>query len=162
MPRKRKTLEEFFWLRVVKSDGCWEWQGRFDGVGYGTIQLYAGAKRVGAHRASWTIHNGPIASSRVFVCHHCDNRKCVRPDHLFLGSQKENLADASRKGRLSVPGKGHLRNRTHCIHGHPFSDENTYRWKNKRLCRTCHRQNEERRRQCKSQAGKLVQNTHRT
>jgi HNH endonuclease len=149
MPVRRKPLEEYFWLRVPARSKtvCWLWEGRRDSNGYGVVQLHAGGKRMTASRASWIIHNGPIASNKIFVCHHCDNPPCVNPDHLFLGTQKDNLQDASKKGRMSVPGKGWERNKTHCSNGHPFSEENTYRWKNKRICRICHAALEAKRRE---------------
>lgn len=117
-----------------------------DGVGYGKIALHRGAKAIGAHRASWMINSALDIPDGLFVCHHCDNRQCVRPDHLFIGTQKDNLEDASRKGRLSVEGKGWKRNKTHCHMGHEFTEENTYRWKTRRYCRACHAQTERERR----------------
>lgn len=136
---------DFFEARILRTDTCWEWDGRFDGVGYGTIQKSYNSPNLGAHRASWLLHNGDIPDG-MHVCHHCDNRKCVRPDHLFLGTAKDNLQDASRKGRLSVPGKSWERNKTHCSNGHPFNDANTYCWHNHRICRVCRKENERRRR----------------
>jgi hypothetical protein len=150
MARPRKTLSQFFWRRVTipnASDGnCWHWYGRKDQNGYGVIQLGANEPRITASRASWILHFGPIESNKIFVCHTCDNPSCVNPNHLFLGSQKDNLQDASKKGRLNNPNKGWERNKTHCSNGHPYSPENTYRWKNKRICRTCHREYEAQRR----------------
>lgn len=89
-------MEERFWLLVERSPGCWEWGGNRMSNGYGRIGV--DRKKVLAHRASWLIHNGPIPDG-VFVCHHCDNPPCVNPDHLFLGTQRDNIHDMLAKGR---------------------------------------------------------------
>jgi len=134
MPRKEKSFVDFFWTRVKKTDGCWIWTGAKLPKGYGLICIDGITReRITASRASWIIHNGPISTNKLHVCHHCDVPACVNPEHLFLGTAKDNLQDASRKGRMSVPGKGWERNKTHCKHGHPFNEENTYRYGNHRL-----------------------------
>ena len=142
---KYTSIVDFFNARVDRSGECWEWTGHFDGVGYGKIVRKMGGPSIGAHRLSWFLERGEIPCG-LFVCHHCDNRKCVRVEHLFLGTQKENLRDAQRKGRLSVPSKGWERNKTHCSNGHEFNERNTYRWKNKRICRICRAMHEANRR----------------
>lgn len=88
-----------FWQKVLESEGCWIWAGSKYRNGYGRVG--AGRKGQGhllAHRVSWTLHFGPIPSG-LCVCHHCDNPPCVRPDHLFLGSVRDNAADRDAKGR---------------------------------------------------------------
>lgn len=92
----KKIPELEFWQHVKGSadlNGCWEWQGTRNPNGYG---MFASKKR--AHRISWEITRGPIPRG-MFVCHKCDNPPCVRPDHLFIGTQKENMQDMHSKGR---------------------------------------------------------------
>ena len=91
-----------FWAKVEKSDGCWLWTAKCTaGKGrwlYGEFRI--GKSTVMAHRASWMINRGEIPRG-LKVCHTCDNTQCVRPDHLFLGTQKANIEDAVSKGRMA-------------------------------------------------------------
>lgn len=91
---------ERFWLYVKKSDGCWEWQSTKGSGGYGMF-WFQGRTRP-AHKISYIIDHGigyMDIPSNLFVCHECDNRRCVRPDHLWLGTNDDNMADMVAKGR---------------------------------------------------------------
>lgn len=94
---KRRPLKDRFWSKVQKTDGCWEWTGSRRPKGYGVFAVN-GARRESAHRVAYALFIGPI-SAGFFVCHRCDNPRCVRPDHLFLGTQADNMRDMHAKGR---------------------------------------------------------------
>lgn len=86
---------------------CWVWTKHTYGRGYGRIQI----RRTGiaAHRLSWFIHNGEIPSGQL-VLHRCDNPLCVRPEHLFIGTNMDNTRDSIEKGRFRTTGASGLRN----------------------------------------------------
>jgi hypothetical protein len=92
-------LKERFERRILKSEsGCWLWTGAHGSSGYGHIGL--NGKVLDTHRVSFELYRHRIPDG-LFVLHHCDVKSCVNPEHLFLGTQTENLLDMTRKGRRS-------------------------------------------------------------
>lgn len=138
------------WRRVEITDGCWLWQGRVGTHGYG--MLSHNGKLTTAHRVSYVLKYGDIPSGMI-VCHHCDVRRCVNPEHLFLGTHLDNMRDCVAKGRhVAAPNVG----MTHCSRGHEYTPANTYTYKRRgmtcRNCRACQRERMvERRRQGRAQ-----------
>jgi len=105
MTRRKTPLKERFWDKVVIGPNCWVWVGACDSNGYGRVRRERREDGVeGAQRMSWILANGPIPDG-LFVLHHCDNPPCVRPKHLFLGTQADNLADCISKGRRPIKHK---------------------------------------------------------
>lgn len=103
MPGKHAPPAERFWRHVRTSDACWEWIASCDDGGYGRFKEVSGASPVKAHRFSWVLHFGEIPYD-LDVLHHCDNPRCVRPDHLFIGTPLNNTRDMIRKGRARYAG----------------------------------------------------------
>lgn len=80
-----------------KGGLCWPWIGRRNAAGYGVFDTFLDGDRM-AHRVAWVIEHGPILDG-LFVCHSCDNPRCVRPSHLWLGTHSDNMRDMAAKGR---------------------------------------------------------------
>jgi len=98
----KKTIEERFWAKVRKTSKCWEWAGASSN-GYGYFNV--AGKTVLVHRYSYALHNGEIPDNKQ-VNHRCDNACCMRPDHLYLGTQQDNMTD-KRVRKRSAKGLAH-------------------------------------------------------
>ena len=92
-----RPLEERFWSNVLKTDSCWLWTAGLDNHGYG-YSMTPNKQSGKAHRVAWELTNGEIPAG-LGVLHRRDNPRCVNPDHLFLGTQADNMHDMWRKGR---------------------------------------------------------------
>lgn len=98
--RARATLEKY---TVMNANGCRVWVGRaVANLGYGRFSIGHDSINVRAHRAAWILANGPIPDG-IYVCHKCDNPKCTNPEHLFLGTPRDNMLDKKVKGRCIPP-----------------------------------------------------------
>ncbi|MBK8168328.1 MAG: HNH endonuclease [bacterium] len=126
--------------KTLIGEGCWEYGGKIRKDGYGSVWIQNGTKEgttALAHRVVYEGMVGPIPEG-MYLCHHCDNPKCVRPDHIFVGTDADNKADMYAKGR-HPHGETHWKSKvTHCPQGHPYSGDNLYiRNCGRRMCRAC-------------------------
>lgn len=133
-PLPRPTLEERFWQKVEKTDGCWFWRGSEDGHGYGTFGV--NGKTVKAHRFAYMVLIGPIPEGLELdhvKARGCTSRLCVNPAHLEPVTRTVNMRRGSSPAAIRAAS-------SHCKHGHKFTPENTVFWGDNRRCRTCERQ----------------------
>jgi hypothetical protein len=101
-PQRNKTVEQRFWEKVDRQlEGCWRWLSGANKKGYGNFYCSARRRNVNAHRFAWELANGKRAPANLMVLHSCDHPWCVNPAHLSLGTNSDNLLDASRKGRIA-------------------------------------------------------------
>lgn len=145
--RRCKPISARFWRYVSPepNSGCWLWDGSIDRRGYGQLRIVSASGKnclVYATHVSLAIHDRPVVDG-MCACHRCDNPICVNPDHLFVGSQHDNMRDCMAKGRHSKPPirvKGQIPLKNVCIHGHAMVPDNVYiRPDGCRACRECRR-----------------------
>lgn len=131
-------LEQIFnRIEIEPNTGCWLWTGPYDKNGYGKMGYNYAHWRT--HRLVFSLVNNITLDKNKLVCHRCDTPSCINPDHLFLGSWKTNMEDKVSKGRL----RNQNMEKTHCVHGHEFTAENTILDKTrigniKRTCKICY------------------------
>lgn len=110
MDRRTVPLPIRLARHTERTPGCWLWRGTIQTTGYGQIRVGQRGPVYLAHRLAWELANGPIPKG-MLVLHHCDNPPCVRPDHLFLGTHRDNALDCIAKGRRPKHHRPHTRMR---------------------------------------------------
>jgi hypothetical protein len=134
---KNASIEERFFQKVNKTDSCWLWTGAVNSRGYGSIGV--AGKTTSAHRLSYLWFKGEIPEG-MFVCHTCDIRACVNPEHLWVGTNSDNMKDMIAKDRHGRS----MRTQTHCRTGHDLAivGFRTFTRKNgkfEKYCKECKR-----------------------
>lgn len=126
-------FENRFWARVYKTWNCWFWIGGMN-RGYGAMVPDTYSQNIPAHVFSYRMHKGEIPPG-MLVMHTCDTPQCVNPDHLILGTSKDNAKDSANKGTVWM--QLHADTRTTCRNGHDISQAGFYEYGGRRWCKVC-------------------------
>lgn len=141
---KNMAHKERFFQKVNKTESCWLWTGAVTSKGYGSMGI--AGKNTSTHRLSYMWFKGAIPEG-MYVCHSCDTPACVNPDHLWLGTNSDNMKDMVTKDRNG----GASRKQTHCKKGHSFEEFESLVYikkqgrqigKEYRVCKECKRIND--------------------
>jgi hypothetical protein len=133
-PRALVPIKERLDAQTMKTEVCWIWMGFKGKTGYGVMSYRN--RRVMVHRIAWAVSHSDDSwflrrEDDKKILHRCDFPPCVNPDHLFVGTQRDNQRDCVKKGR-------HFhKEKTACCHGHSYTPSNTVMWKDGRHCREC-------------------------
>ena len=131
MAPQKKPIEERLWNRINKGSSCWLWLGPLDARGYGAIgEGGRGGRVLKVHALVYRLLIGPTLPGTE-LHHKCHNKACCNPEHIEPLTKREHLSRHLRKF------KGGSKRHSHCKHGHPFDEANTYMWKGQRTCRVC-------------------------
>lgn len=139
-----RSLADRFNEKVQPGPDCWMWTGSRRPSGCGSLYgiIWVAGKQTPASQVAWMLKTGLPWPDGMDACHSCDNGLCVNPDHIWPGTRSENMRDSVNKGRFIPWNRG----KTHCLMGHPLSEENVYRPSNgDRLCRECRKRRDKER-----------------
>ncbi len=131
----KDELLTYFYNNIITepNSGCWIWIKSISNKGYGRAHLRP--FEMSSHRFSWILFRGKIPET-FHICHKCDTPSCVNPEHLFIGTAADNMADKIKKGRSK-----YAQRKNQCKHGHEFNENNTYIYfvnnKKHRQCKEC-------------------------